>query len=130
MSQKKWQLKQRFAVLEIVVVAGLCLGCTLSGVSWKSLFTKEESLPFGISKPVYRLSGPDDLCSVGGVFFDFYNKSEKEVVFINACMNMFDSSGALAFDGAAGISSGAACKIPGNNNKNLCISLDEFQSAG
>ena len=83
--------------------------------------------PYAITKPVYRIAGPDDICTLGGVFFDFYNKSEKEVVFIETCMNVFDSkSGELAFSGAAGLTSGSECSVLKTQKKNLCIPLDEY----
>lgn len=83
--------------------------------------------PYAITKPVYRIAGPDDVCTLGGVFFDFYNKSEKEVVFIETCMNVFDSqTGELAFAGAGGLTSISSCLIEQKQNRNLCISLDEY----
>ena len=83
--------------------------------------------PYAITKPVYRIAGPDDVCTIGGVFFDFYNKSEKEVVFIETCMNVFDSkTGNLAFPGAGGMRSGSSCNIDKTQKKNLCIPLDEY----
>ena len=87
----------------------------------------EGTPPYAITKPVYRIAGPDDVCTLGGVFFDFYNKSEKEVVFIETCMNVFDSqTGNLAFPGAGELRSGAACSIEKTQKKNLCIPLDEY----
>ena len=83
--------------------------------------------PYAVTTPVYKIAGPDDLCTLGGIFFDFYNKSEKEVIFIETCMNVFDTrTGEIAFSGAGGLTSGAACKIPKSELKNLCISLDEY----
>ena len=83
--------------------------------------------PYAITKPVYRIAGPDDVCSLGGIFFDFYNKSEKEVVFIETCMNVYNNqTGNLAFPGAGGLHSGASYIIKQTQTKNLCIPLDEY----
>ena len=83
--------------------------------------------PYAVTAPVYKIAGPDDLCSLGGIFFDFYNKTEKEVIFIETCMNVFDSrNGELAFAGGGGFSSGSDCKILKEEKKNLCIPLDKY----
>ena len=104
------------------------------GVALAVLFTScpsqlwnADAPPYAISKPVYRNAGPDDTCTIGGVFFDFYNKSEKEIVFIETCMNVYNSkSGELAFSGAGGLTSGAECIVQKLQKKNLCIPLDEY----
>ena len=83
--------------------------------------------PYAVTTPVYKIAGPDDLCTLGGIFFDFYNKSEKEVIFIETCMNVFDTqTGELAFSGAGQLTSISSCKIEKTQKKNLCISLDEY----
>ena len=74
--------------------------------------------PYAITKPVDRIAGPDDVCTLGGVFFDFYNKSEKEVIFIETCMNVFDTqTGELAFSGAGQLTSISSCKIEKTQKK-------------
>lgn len=83
--------------------------------------------PYAITNPVYRISGPDDACSLGGVFFDFYNKSEKEVIFIQTCMNVFDKKTKQeAFAGAVGLVCDSNCIIRQQEKKNLCIPLDDY----
>ena len=83
--------------------------------------------PYAITKPVYRIAGPDDVCTIGGVFFDFYNKTDKEVIFIETCMNVFDKQTCkLAFSKAGGLRSGSSCSITSSQKKNLCIPLDEY----
>ena len=84
--------------------------------------------PYAITKPVYRIAGPDDVCTLGGVFFDFYNKSEKEVVYIKTCMNVFDMSTTTepALFHSKRFSSEASCVLKPNETKNLCIPLDDY----
>ena len=111
----KWLL-----LLSEIAIAFLLAGCP-------SQLQGGGAPPYAITKPVYRIAGPDDVCSLGGIFFDFYNKTEKEVVFIETCMNVFDkSTGELAFAGAAGLSCGASCSIEKKARKNLCIPLDDY----
>ena len=114
--------KQFKGLLLLCEIAGALLlaGCPLQ-------VGKAGTPPYAITKPVYRIAGPDDVCSLGGIFFDFYNKTEKEVVFIETCMSVFNTNtGQLAFDGAGGLISGANCKIVKNQKKNLCIPLDDY----
>ena len=114
------QFKWLLLLFEIAVTAVLVSGCP-------SLLWNVGSPPYAISKPVYKIAGPDDVCSLGGIFFDFYNKSEKEVVCIETCMNVFNrGTGELAFSGAGGLSSGASCSVQKSQTKNLCIPLDEY----
>ena len=116
LKQFKWPLM----VLELAVTALLVSGCPAQ--LWN-----DGTPPYAVTAPVYRLAGPDDICTFGGVFFDFYNKSEKEVIFIKICMNVFDSqSGSLAFDGAAQLSCGAQCKLQKSQKSNFCVSLDQY----
>ena len=114
------QLKRLFLLLEISAAAALVTGCP-------SQLWEAESPPYAITTPVYRIAGPDDLCTLGGVFLDFYNKSEKEVVFIETCMNVFNrKTGELAFEGAGGMLSESICLLQSHERKSLCIPLDEF----
>ena len=113
--QTKWLL-----LLFEIVTAVLFAGCPAQ-------FLDLGAPPYAITTPVYKIAGPDDVCTIGGVFFDFYNKSEKEVVFLETCMNVFDrQTGELAFPGSGSLSSKASCKIEKAGKKNLCISLDEY----
>lgn len=85
--------------------------------------------PYKITKPVYRLAGPDDICNLGGVFFDFYNRSQKKIVFIETKMQLMDSlTGFPAFANTGLISTGSYCQLQSGDSKNLCISLDDFLS--
>ena len=113
------QFKGLFLVFEIAI-AVLFASCP-------SQLWNAGAPPYAISKPVYRIAGPDDICTIGGIFFDFYNKSEKEIVFIETCMNVYNSkSGELAFSGAGGLSSRAECSVQKSQKKNLCIPLDQY----
>ena len=116
LTQFKWLL----LLLELAVTAMLVSGCPAQ--LWNN-----ASPPYTVTAPVYRLAGPDDICSFCGVFFDFYNKSEKEVIYIKICMNIYDSqSGALAFDGAAELTCGTQCHLQKSQKTNFCVSLDQY----
>ena len=113
-------IKRLLLVFEILVAVLLSAGCPGGLLS-------TGTPPYSITTPACRMAGPDDQCSVGGVFFDFLNKSEKEVIFIETCMNIFNlQSGQLAFAGAGGLSCRSSCSIPVKQTKKLCIPLDEY----
>ena len=112
----KWLL----LLFEILLAAMLVSACP-------SQLCKSTPPPYALSSPVYRPAQAQDACLVGGIFFDFYNKSEKEVVFIQASMNVFNkNTGELAFAGAAGLSAGSECSIQYCQTKSLCIPLDDY----
>ena len=114
--------KQFKALLLLLEIAAAVLLSSCLSQLWNT-----DTPPYAITKPVYRIAGPDDVCTLGGIFFDFYNKSEKEVVFIETCMNVFDSqTGSLAFSGAGGLRAGASYMIKHSQTKNLCIPLDDY----
>ena len=118
------QFKRLFLIFGTVVTAALFTGCSAQ-------FWDEGAPPYSVTAPVYRLAGPDDICTGGGVFFDFYNKSEKEVVFIKVCMNIYDSgTGALAFAGASELTCGSSCHLQKSQKSNFCVSLDEYSLPG
>ena len=113
------QFKYLLLLFEIATAVFLA-GCHMQ-------FWDISSPPYAITKPIYKFAGPDDVCTLGGVFFDFYNKSEKEIVFIQACMNVFDKkTSEPAFEGSVGFLSGAPCILKSREKKNLCIPLDDY----
>lgn len=82
---------------------------------------------FSISKPIYKAGKVDNYCELGGVFFNFYNKSDSDVTYIEIKMNLFDkSSKKNAFIGIGTISSEMSCSIGSGVSKQLCIPLDEY----
>ena len=107
-------------MLEVAVVIFITSGCPAR--LWDI-----TSPPYSISKPAYRTAGPDDLCTRGGIFFDFCNRSSKTVVSLETKMNVFDcETGAPAFSGTGCITTGSQCCIQKQTQRNFCISLDQY----
>lgn len=82
---------------------------------------------FTVSTPVYKSSLEDSTCKTGGVYFDFYNKAESEVVFMEIRMNVYDKkSGLMAFIGTGTIVSSYSVSVSPGETKSLCVSLDPY----
>lgn len=88
----------------------------------------QDKLPlFTISEPVYKSSLEDSSCKTGGVYFDFYNKAQSEVVFMEIRMNVYDKkSGQMAFIGTGTIISSYDVSVSPGETKSLCVSLDPY----
>ena len=114
--------KQFKALLLLAEIAAAMLISSCNSQLWNV-----GTPPYAITKPVYRIAGPDDVCTLGGVFFDFYNKAEKEVVYIKTCMNVFDLTATEpALFSSKRLISEASCLLKPNETKNLCIPLDDY----
>jgi hypothetical protein len=109
----KKQITWSLLLLETAVVVFITSGCP-------SMLWDITSPPYSISKPVYYS---------GGVFFNFYNKSNKTVVFVETKMNVLDAkTGSIAFAGTGCITTGAPCNIQNCAQNDFCISLNQYIS--
>ena len=82
---------------------------------------------FTVSTPVYKSAEEDDRCMTGGVYFDFYNRSETDVVFLEVRMNVYESdTGKAAFLQGAQITSESEVYVKAGEKRNMCISLDSY----
>lgn len=82
---------------------------------------------FAVSTPVYKTSEEDSRCKIGGVYFDFYNKADCSVVFIETRMNVYDrKTGNPAFTGSTTIVTPGSVKIRSGEKKQLCVCLDDY----
>ena len=82
---------------------------------------------FCIANPVYKSGEIDGICKLGGVFFDFYNKSAYSVQFLEIRMNIYDkNTGKEAFIGTGTIVSEMECNIESGEKRKLCIPLDQY----
>ena len=107
-------------ILFILNLAGaLCFsGC--------ALFT-DNSPQFAVSTPVYKKGEIENSCRLGGVCFEFYNKSSKRVISIQTKMNVYNSATKeTAFVGVGTISSSFNGIVDAKTKKDMCVSLDEY----
>lgn len=111
-----WKTEHVNAVLILFLL--LIISCSLP----------QDKLPlFTISEPVYKSSAEDSTCKTGGVYFDFYNKADSTVTFMEIRMNIFDPvSGKMAFTGTGTIVTRQAVSIAAGEIKHLCINLDSY----
>ncbi len=114
-------LKKLLPEIEILVLVFVLAGCTSSLDIRQPLFT--------ISEPVYMSHEENSACAFGGVYFDFYNKSASDVVYLETRMNVYDGeSGKAAFAGQGTIITGSECLVESGLGHNFCISLDPYIS--
>lgn len=82
---------------------------------------------YSISQPDFKNGVTEYCCELGGVSFDFYNKSEKSIIYLEVKMNIYDSSTKEnAFIGVGTITSSIDCHISFREKKNFFISLDKY----
>ena len=118
--KKSSEKNKRFRIKFLFLAAGVFqfVSCGLPGT-----FQPE----FTVSSPVYKSSLEDSSCKTGGVYFDFYNKSEREVVFMKIRMNVYDKkTGLMAFIGTGTIESSCSVSVAPGETKTLCVSLDPY----
>lgn len=83
--------------------------------------------PFSVTQPEYKDSSKDSRCVLGGVYFNFYNRGECSVAYIETRMNVYDrKTRKTAFTGYGTIESGSSVKIRKNETRQLCVSLDQY----
>lgn len=98
---------------------------SILGCSGNTIDLREPE--FAVSTPVYKNSIEDNRCLLGGVYFDLYNKSETDIVFIEIRMNVFDKeTGKNAFMGYGTIISENEVNIRAGEIRNMCVSLDQY----
>lgn len=82
---------------------------------------------FTVSQPEYRSALEDPACQIGGVYFDFYNKADYSVLFIETRMNVYDrQTGKNAFTGCGTIISQNDVVIKSGQKRKMCIPLDDY----
>lgn len=82
---------------------------------------------FSVTKPVYKSNSEDDRCALGGVYFDFYNKADCCVTYIEIRMNVYDKkTGKAAFTGYGTIKSEISVVIKSGEIHQMCIPLDQY----
>ena len=82
---------------------------------------------FSITQPEYRSSKEDARCKTGGVYFDFYNKADSSVIYIEARMNVYDrETGGNALTGLGTVIADISDRIKKGEKKEICIPLDEY----
>lgn len=82
---------------------------------------------FAVSSPVYKKGKTGESCELGGVCFDFYNKSSKKVISIETKMNVYNpATKQTAFAGVGTITSSFNGEIEAGQKKEMCVSLDEY----
>ena len=82
---------------------------------------------FSVTRPEYKSNTEDDRCKIGGVYFDFYNKADSAVVFMQVRMNVYENRGGnQAFLGQGTIVSDSEIVIEIGETKQMCIPLDEY----
>lgn len=93
---------------------------------------QEEMLPkFTIEKLEYRRMQeavlPDDYELPAGVYFDFCNKSDKKVLFLQIKLNVYDKkTGNSAFAGTGTITCNFDGTIYCGETKEFCVPLDTY----
>lgn len=113
------KLKQKYFFLLIILQSLMLFGCTL---------LNENTYPkFTVSKPVYKNAESDPTCEIGGVYFNFYNKSKNNIESMEIRMRVFDrTTRQMAFPGIGTIISILECDIQSKEHKKFCISLDSY----
>ena len=117
------KLSLKKSSVKISIVSFLLLiaaGCTQES---RNLLEPE----FTVSAPVYKSAAEDDRCMTGGVYFDFYNRAETDVVALEVRMNVYEAdTGKSAFLQGAQITSESEVYIGTGERRNMCISLDSY----
>jgi len=88
----------------------------------------KEGVPaFTIENMLYKKNGEKGEGLPSGLYFDFSNKSDKKIIFMESKLNAFDlQTGAPAFAGRGTISSNFDIPIKAQESKELCIPLDNY----
>ena len=82
---------------------------------------------FSVSAPEYRSGAEDTNCALGGIYFDFYNKANCDIVFIEIRFNVFDKKTLnIAFPGYGTLTCETFIKLKSGEKKQMCIPLDDY----
>ena len=85
---------------------------------------------FAVSAPAYKDSKTDSRCVIGGVYFDFYNRADCSVIYLETRMNVYDrGTQKNAFAGYGTLENGSSLVIKSGEKKQLCVSLDDYITA-
>lgn len=119
---KKLFLLINCCALFCVFVMMLFAGCQVNPV-------ENNSSVFSFSEPVYKSNEEDSHCAIGGVYFDFYNKADCKVIYIEVKMNVYDKKTRKpAFTGYGTITCGNEIIIKSEEKRQICIPLDDYIS--
>ena len=84
---------------------------------------------FYVSNLCIKNDYDEDACVLGGVYFDFFNKSEKEIIAIELNIRIFNrQTGKPAFAGAGTIKVNYVGSIQSLEKREMCLSLDDYIS--
>ncbi|MBP5603464.1 MAG: hypothetical protein J6X78_12130 [Treponema sp.] len=82
---------------------------------------------FTISELCIRKGFDEDACVLGGIYFDFFNKSQKQIISMDLNVRIFDANtGEPALAGVTTISSSYEGLIESLEKREMCISLDDY----
>ena len=115
--QKKiWLLKNELLIVLLFLMMNSCS------------FLEQDLKPgFAISNLCIKKEAEQNASILGGVYFDFFNKSQKQIVSMELIVRIYDKkNGGPAFTGSATINSNYQGLIEGLEKKEMCISLDDY----
>ena len=82
---------------------------------------------FVISNLFIRKGFDENACVLGGVYFDFYNKSQKQITSLEISISVYDKqTRKQAFAGTSVIHTSFEGLIDSLEKKEMCISLDDY----
>ena len=111
-------IKRLSFLFTTVIAVMIFAGCSISSTT---------APRFTISELCIRKGFNEDACVLGGIYFDFFNKSQKQIVSMDLNVRIFDgSTGEPAFSGVTIISSSFEGLIESLEKKEMCISLDDY----
>ena len=115
---KKLLNKKLFVLLILILL--IFSGCNQNTIDITSPL-------FSVTQPQYKSASEDSRCVIGGVYFDFYNKADCRVVYLETRMNVYDkSTGKSAFAGYGTITSADEVQIKKGEIRQMCVPLDQY----
>lgn len=111
---------RKLFLLSLLVITVLLTACSKDAVDLRNPL-------FSITQPEYRSSEDDDRSKTGGVYFDFYNRADCSVIYIEVRMNVYDKeTGGNALTGLGTVTADVSVRIKKGEKKEICIPLDEY----
>ena len=116
--------------MKLKLIKKICLGSIIFSFLFLSCSNEQIDICnplFAISVPEFKDSSSDNRCKLGGVYFDFYNKAECSVAYLEVRMNVYDgNTGKIAFTGQGTLIEDQIIWIKSGEKKNVCIPLDKY----
>lgn len=108
-------LKKLLAAVEFLLLLCSC-----------SLKNEIKNPPYAVSNPVLEDGTGTNGCNVGGLFFDYYNKKQINVVKLEVKFCIYDKETKLSVIKKGQISATLNSEIAGGEKRKLCIPLDSY----